>query len=433
MESSEQPRGATGLWFLRTCWVGLMMTIYMLMVLTYHQRHLRRLRRSLSLVVLILALSLLINPGASLSDNEETSERSVVTSTYRQWTPYLFLVSTGAAAIAITSGLFLPRSLFSLLVGGPFGLALSLAYLPYPPPTLPTFVLLMITTSTIVILTYVQPNFVMHPVWYTLFMPAVVVFLLSGIFPAIYSYFVPVMKWSRDSKQTLEEAEILLSATHAAASAFLAIAVKAGANNIGKSKKKGSEKKIGVKRDVKIESGAVMAYQAIGNICCFVCILGGWRLIQVLHEDYLIGLLLTPILLLLNKDHFLLGRLNSNNQWAPIIGAATLYLSFHLVSEIASSVFEWHRPRDYGFIFKTSLLLLPALWSLCSLCRFLWNPRAPTDSGLNTLLLIAPLNILPVLTGDTPTLQLLGLCAIAGVMLEVFQSWQLQNAEDKFL
>ena len=78
--------------------------------------------------------------------------------------------------------------------------------------------------------------------------------------------------------------------------------------------------------------------------------------------------------------------------------------------------------RGWWFKLKNLVLLLLALPSLHSLLRFLWSAGKGVRKGQAgfMLLMLAPLNLMPLILADLAAVQLLAAIALAGVCFEAY-------------
>ena len=208
-----------------------------------------------------------------------------------------------------------------------------------------------------------------------------------------------------------EQAETITLVTHASLSFLIALRSKVSAP-LGA--KPGAMSK---------RAGGARASAALANLCVTMSIICGVRSLDVLHHGDTMGLLLSPVCLLLQRDGGVLSGLAPRRRWAPVLATAALHASSRAAFQIISSATELYRPFDMWFIVKNSALMAATLPSVRAVLWFLWTP-VPVD--VPWLMATGPLAVLPILAADLGTVRVLGLAAAAGTLYQAVVSRRLR-------
>jgi len=442
--------------FIRAFGIAFVICAVALTALAYHYRTRRRLRRGLSVLIFALALILMCHydPEGNI-DEEDANDLDPTASRQKRLALYLATFSLSITGFVATLNILKPVFLVAPLIGAPLGLSINLFFLDHHIASgLGTKVVLMVMVTafaTLVMITVQvhrhthnhhharhgsnQPSRsglgLLSPISLAAFI--LCSFAIGFTNETFLSRTASVLGSSDSASQAtvsleststlVSEIQSILWALMSSLSFLIASLVKykeQQAHSLAKSSKRKPWTLTSQKSAAFVSPMAI-----VGNINAVICLGLGWKVLSIRHESEIYGLLLTPVLLLLNRDEWFLRELNAENRYCPPIAAACAFLTWKCYYQVLSSIFEWRRPFNFWFIVKTMGLLFCTTNSMIGFLRYLWKSKAPRS--INWLFLTSPLNVLPVIIGDFVVIRLLGACAMAGSLYQIFGSIRLQK------
>ncbi|KAH6558160.1 hypothetical protein KP509_1Z076600 [Ceratopteris richardii] len=179
---------------------------------------------------------------------------------------------------------------------------------------------------------------------------------------------------------------------------------------------------------------------AVGNVAtclCFVlCLILNSRLTGGSNRAIFF---LAPILLLLNQDSNLLTGFGDRQRYFPLTMVISVYLVGFVVFKIWEDVLYSHQYGSWGtdhdgpglfFVVKNILLLLITLPNQFIFNQFMWNRLKQRDMWI---LLVTPLNLLPLFITDMSGIRALSLLGIMYAIIQYFVSRHVRIAGMRFI
>jgi hypothetical protein len=326
---------------------------------------------------------------------------------------WLMMFGLTVCLLSITSIVTLPRLVLAVLTGVCFSVYTINEYLP-PSSSLwldSIYVCMFVTTSAFIVYLSssrddVSSTAAHSPSWwsYLLFLALLPV----GHVMQAFTY------TSMSDHDLLEMSRIALYTLHAMLNFLVALAVKATlAKQSGTGSGTGSGSGTGVDQSI--------ALAPLGNLACVLAFVQG----LIVHTVYLHGsvhgiFFLAPILLLLSRDNVLLSQLTEQRRYFPLILSI---VSFLLLKSYFAIVWLAFTSSTMAAA-KNFVLAVATTPSHMHLLEHIWSMRHQSDF---TLLLLLPLNILPIVLADIPALHLVGLIGFAGVTFLLYSARQIKQ------
>jgi len=174
----------------------------------------------------------------------------------------------------------------------------------------------------------------------------------------------------------------------------------------------------------------------VGNISTMF----GFVLCTFLNIEYLGGsqtciFFLAPLMLLLNKDSYLLKGLGEHNRYFPIIAVTSLFLMLMAIHSLLLGkffvFFGFHFTRSIPLelnnleLMKNLGLLGLTLPSHYFYNIFMWNFKMQSHAYI--LLLLAPINVAAIVFADLSSTQMLAVLGIVGSIAQYYVGNQIQR------
>ena len=179
-----------------------------------------------------------------------------------------------------------------------------------------------------------------------------------------------------------------------------------------------------------------------GNIAAVLALVLAQHLcVMHLHAPHTVIFALVPVLLLLQPDTGLFAALSDTRRYFPLVMVPIVYLSCAVIYELLLRHYlQEHRwgPRGVArtpamptmMLVKNLVLLAVSLPGHYMFCRFMWTFRHTRDLFWVALL---PLNVLPVILTDLPTIRLLAALCIAGGLTQLFLADRIRKHGLRFV
>jgi hypothetical protein len=197
-----------------------------------------------------------------------------------------------------------------------------------------------------------------------------------------------------------------------------------------------------------LASGEMSSLLFLGNLATLASFVAALYLQLAYRQGTALSVLaLAPLLLLLNQEDATSGwglgwfrSLSADRKWWPVLAAAVASLGWMAVLDLFLrpllapwGLVAYPSPalralgvsRSIWSCFKHAGLLFCTAPALHAVLAFLWDVRARASTL--TLLLVAPINLLPLVCADLLSVQLLALLALVGVAVQAYAQHDIQR------